>query len=225
MKSDLSVSRAERPWIELVVPCTREAAEGTVLFINQIDGDLDVDLRYSIGMAFRELLLNAVEWGGRLDPRHRVRITCVRTDRMLMYRIADPGPGFTFENLDHAAITHPDDPIGHMKVRDEKGLRAGGFVCLVADRDLSAKGVPVTFFGRNSRMPAGPAALSVRTGAPLIPVTLYYEGPDLVITFHDVVDKEGGLAAMTQRCADAFAEGIAAHPQDWHMMQRIFLDS
>ncbi|MEU4606479.1 phosphatidylinositol mannoside acyltransferase [Kribbella sp. NPDC023972] len=103
-------------------------------------------------------------------------------------------------------------------------LRAGGFVCLVADRDLSERGVPVTFFGRPSRMPAGPAALSLRTGAPLIPATLHYDGPDLVITFHDAVDSDGGAAAMTQRCADAFAKGIAAHPADWHMLQRIFLD-
>jgi len=103
-------------------------------------------------------------------------------------------------------------------------LEAGGFVCLVADRDLSESGVPVTFFGRPSRMPVGPAALSLRTGAPLIPATLHYDGPDLVITFHDAVEPEGGTAAMTQRCADAFAQGIAAHPQDWHMLQRIFLD-
>ena len=103
-------------------------------------------------------------------------------------------------------------------------LRAGGFVCLVADRDLSERGVPVEFFGRKSRMPAGPAALSVRTGAPLIPATLHYDGPDLVITFHPPIPREGGPAAMTQRCADAFAEGIAAHPQDWHMLQRIFVD-
>ncbi len=103
-------------------------------------------------------------------------------------------------------------------------LRAGGFVCLVADRDLSERGVPVEFFGRKSRMPAGPAALSVRTGAPLIPATLHYDGLDLVITFHPPIPRDGGPAAMTQRCADAFAEGIAAHPQDWHMLQRIFLD-
>jgi lauroyl/myristoyl acyltransferase len=103
-------------------------------------------------------------------------------------------------------------------------LRGGGFVCLVADRDLSERGVPVTFFGRQSRMPAGPAALSVRTGAPLIPATLHYDGPDLVITFHETIERDGGPAAMTQRCADAFAEGIAAHPQDWHMLQRIFVD-
>ncbi|MGW1347067.1 phosphatidylinositol mannoside acyltransferase [Kribbella sp. NPDC002412] len=103
-------------------------------------------------------------------------------------------------------------------------LRAGGFVCLVADRDLSERGVPVTFFGRPSRMPGGPSALSLRTGAPLIPATLHYDGPDLVITFHDTIDPDGGIAAMTQRCADAFAKGIAAHPQDWHMLQRIFLE-
>ncbi len=113
-----------------------------------------------------------------------------------------------------------DDVTGVLADR----LRAGGFVCLVADRDLSERGVPVTFFGRPSRMPAGPAALSLKTGAPLIPATLHYDGPDLVITFHDVVDPEGGAAAMTQRCADAFALGIAEHPQDWHMLQRIFLD-
>jgi phosphatidylinositol dimannoside acyltransferase len=103
-------------------------------------------------------------------------------------------------------------------------LEAGGFVCLVADRDLSERGVPVTFFGRPSRMPAGPAALSLRTGAPLIPATLHYDGPHLVITFHDAIDPDGGTDAMTQRCADAFAKGIAAHPEDWHMLQRIFLD-
>jgi KDO2-lipid IV(A) lauroyltransferase len=103
-------------------------------------------------------------------------------------------------------------------------LRAGGFVCLVAERDLSERGVPVTFFGRPSRMPAGPAALSLRTGAPLIPATLHYDGTDLVITFHDTIEPDGGAAVMTQRCADAFAEGIAAHPEDWHMLQRIFLD-
>jgi KDO2-lipid IV(A) lauroyltransferase len=103
-------------------------------------------------------------------------------------------------------------------------LRSGGFVSLVADRDLSERGVPVKFFDRQSRMPAGPAALSVRTGAPLIPATLHYDGPDLVITFHDPIDRTGGPARMTQRCADAFALGIAEHPQDWHMLQRIFLD-
>ena len=80
----------------------------------------------SVAFAFRELVMNAVEWGGQLDPNRRVRITCVRTERLLMYRIADPGPGFRFDDLEHAAIAH-DDPVDHMKVREQKGLRAGGF--------------------------------------------------------------------------------------------------
>ena len=81
--------------------------------------------------ACRELLLNAVEWGGQLDPKRKVRIACVRTNRMLIYRIADPGPGFQLKGLDHAAIAHPDNPLEHLRIREEKGLRAGGFGILM----------------------------------------------------------------------------------------------
>jgi anti-sigma regulatory factor (Ser/Thr protein kinase) len=73
-------------------------------------------------------LLNAVEWGGKLDPSRTVRIACLRAKRMVMYRIADPGPGFNIENLPHAAVGQPvDAPIAHMEVREAKGLRPGGF--------------------------------------------------------------------------------------------------
>jgi PAS domain S-box-containing protein len=113
-------------WVELLVPCTREAAEQIQQVVARLGADLPEDVLESVAFAFRELVMNAVEWGGQLDPSRRVRITCVRTDRMLMYRIADPGPGFTFENLDHAAITH-DNPLDHVLIRDAKGLRPGGF--------------------------------------------------------------------------------------------------
>ena len=90
------------------------------------------DVRESIGYAFRELLLNAVEWGGKLDPTRTVRISCLRAKRMLLYRIADPGPGFNIEDLPHAAIGQPpDDPIAHMQVREAKGIRPGGFGLLM----------------------------------------------------------------------------------------------
>jgi anti-sigma regulatory factor (Ser/Thr protein kinase) len=85
----------------------------------------------SVAYAFRELLLNAVEWGGQLDPDRKVRIACLRTNRMLMYRIADPGPGFNFDNLAHSAISHPDQPVEHMRIREEQGLRPGGFGILM----------------------------------------------------------------------------------------------
>jgi CheY-like chemotaxis protein/anti-sigma regulatory factor (Ser/Thr protein kinase) len=128
----VEVISARPEWVEIVVPCTREAAERIQTVMAQLDTDLPGDLRDTIGYAFRELLLNAVEWGGRLDPKRKVRIACLRTQRMLMYRIADPGSGFKIDDLPHAAICHgPDDPIGHMLVREEKGIRPGGFGLLM----------------------------------------------------------------------------------------------
>lgn len=113
-------------------------------------------------------------------------------------------------------------------------LSEGAMVPLVADRDLSRRGIEVTLLGETTRMPPGPAALAMRTGAALIPTTLFYEGdePDhrLVIHFHPEVDASAGgargaerAAILTQCVADAFSEGIAAHPEDWHMLQPLFL--
>jgi DNA-binding response OmpR family regulator len=124
----VEVVSARPEWVELVVPCTREAAEHINTVVSELDSNLDSEVRESIAYAFRELLLNAVEWGGRLDPKRKVRISCLRCKRMLMYRIADPGPGFKIEELEHAAIGQPaDDPIKHMQVREQKGIRPGGF--------------------------------------------------------------------------------------------------
>ncbi|MFP5219965.1 MAG: phosphatidylinositol mannoside acyltransferase [Actinomycetes bacterium] len=102
-------------------------------------------------------------------------------------------------------------------------LRAGGALCLLADRDLSARGVGVDFFGARARMPAGPAALALRTGAVLLPVTLSFRDDGWRATVHTEVPHTD-VAQMTQRLADAFAEGIAAHPADWHMLQRLWLE-
>ncbi|MEU6487729.1 phosphatidylinositol mannoside acyltransferase [Streptomyces sp. NPDC046887] len=108
-------------------------------------------------------------------------------------------------------------------------LRAGGLICLVADRDLSSSGVEVDFFGEQARMPAGPAMLAQQTGAVLLPVTLWYDTASMRGRVHPPVDipAEGTRAEksalMTQSLADAFAEGIAEHPEDWHMLQRLWL--
>lgn len=109
-------------------------------------------------------------------------------------------------------------------------LRSGGLVCLVADRDLSASGVEVDFFGDTARMPAGPALLAQQTGAALLPVTLWYDGTSVMrARIHPpVAEPETGTraektSAMTQALADAFATGIAEHPEDWHMLQRLWL--
>jgi anti-sigma regulatory factor (Ser/Thr protein kinase) len=128
----VEVISARAEWVELEVPCTREAAEHLQTVMSQLDANLPADVRESIAFAFRELLLNAVEWGGRLDPKRKVRISCLRAKRMLMYRIADPGHGFRIEDLPHAAIGQsPDDPIAHVNVREARGLRPGGFGLLM----------------------------------------------------------------------------------------------
>jgi anti-sigma regulatory factor (Ser/Thr protein kinase) len=127
----IDVLSAQPNWVELLVPCTRDAAEGIHQVVARLGADLPNDVLDSVSYAFRELLLNAIEWGGQLDPTRKVRIACVRTDRVLIYRIADPGQGFTFDDLAHAAVSHPDDPIGHIRSREEKHLRAGGFGILM----------------------------------------------------------------------------------------------
>ncbi|MEU6702886.1 phosphatidylinositol mannoside acyltransferase [Streptomyces wuyuanensis] len=108
-------------------------------------------------------------------------------------------------------------------------LRDGRLVCLVADRDLSASGTEVKFFGETARMPAGPALLAQQTGALLLPVTLWYDGPVMRGRVHPPVDvpetgtRDEKTSVMAQALADAFATGIADHPEDWHMLQRLWL--
>jgi lauroyl/myristoyl acyltransferase len=109
--------------------------------------------------------------------------------------------------------------------RLEEWVSGGGLVCLLADRDLSRTGIEVQLCGQPARMPRGPALLARRTGAALVPATLHYAGPEMVITLHPPVEhREGdeGLAAMMQDVADSFTRELRAHPEDWHMMQRVF---
>ena len=122
------VVSAHPKWLELVAPCTLEMADRIQSFVMHLDAHLPEDVREAVAQAFRELLTNAIEWGGKLDPNRKVRISCVRAKKMLFYKIAAPGTGFDIDGLRHAAISNPaDDPIRHLIVREEKGLRPGGF--------------------------------------------------------------------------------------------------
>lgn len=99
-------------------------------------------------------------------------------------------------------------------------LRDNRFVCLMAERDLTRNGVEVDFFGEPTRMPAGPASLAIETGAPLHPAHVHYDGEDCVVEVFDALDTSSGdVGVVTQALADRFAENIAAHPADWHMLQ------
>jgi len=123
----IEVISARPDWVELLAPCSIDVANRIQGFMMTLEADLPEKVRESVGQAFHELLFNGVEWGGRLDPSRKVRISCIRTRRMLLYRIADPGDGFDIDGLSHAAINNPeDDPLQHALVREEKGLRPGG---------------------------------------------------------------------------------------------------
>jgi KDO2-lipid IV(A) lauroyltransferase len=111
--------------------------------------------------------------------------------------------------------------------RLEDYLAEGRLVPLLSDRDLSRTSVEVMLCGARARMPRGPAVLARRAGVALIPVTMAYRGDDLEITFHapvEHVEGEAGLTVMMQTVADRFTDGIRADPQDWHMMQRVFVE-
>ncbi|WP_439032789.1 phosphatidylinositol mannoside acyltransferase [Gordonia terrae] len=110
-------------------------------------------------------------------------------------------------------------PFGRLAER----LRAGGIVCLLGERDIARHGVPVTFFGEQTRMPAGSARLAIETGAALMPAHHWFEeSPRSRMYCGEPIDVSGGVAAATQALADAFAANIAAHPADWHMLQPLW---
>jgi KDO2-lipid IV(A) lauroyltransferase len=124
------------------------------------------------------------------------------------------------------ATTGGPHPFGVMAQR----LRAGKLICIVADRDLSDTGVEVEFFGEKALLPAGPAALAVQTGAALMPVSCWFVGESewAAHVYDEIpVPAEGSrkekAAAMTQALATVFERAIREHPEDWHMLQKVFV--
>jgi KDO2-lipid IV(A) lauroyltransferase len=105
-------------------------------------------------------------------------------------------------------------------------LRANGAVCLLADRDLTPSGVEVTFFGERTRMPAGPAYLAATTGAALLPVGLWFTEHGHALRIHPPIPVRdtAQIPVATQAMADVLAGDIAAHPADWHMLQKLWVD-
>lgn len=133
---------------------------------------------------------------------------------------------------------HPLTGTNGVFVELIRAVRGGGFVPLLADRDLTDKGVVVDFCGDRASMAAGPAALALATGTSLYPARVFYERhpdpPRGSSGFRLVVDlaapapvpagsREHQIQAMTQYCADAIGEVVTARTEDWHMLQRVFL--
>jgi lauroyl/myristoyl acyltransferase len=109
-------------------------------------------------------------------------------------------------------------------------VQAGAIVPLLADRDMSTRGIEVDLFGGTAKIPAGPALLALRTGAPLYTTAMWFEGDrararidgPLEVPTDGPLDER--VRRLTQQVADGLAVGIAAHPEDWHMLQRVWID-
>ena len=102
-------------------------------------------------------------------------------------------------------------------------------IALVADRDLSDSGIPVSFFNRKTRMPAGPAILAIKTGIPLVVAHISYTATGIHIDFTEVKpwlsgDDDEKISKTVAAMAAVFERGISAHPQDWHMLQKIWVE-
>jgi DNA-binding response OmpR family regulator len=134
----IEVLSARPEWIELRVPCDPAAIDPLERLMSQLKTDLPRLTRESVTYAFREMLRNAIEYGGHNDPKKFVEVGYLRSPRVIMYRIKDPGEGFSIESLyppegPTAAFLNPqDDPMYHERVREEQGLRPGGFGILIA---------------------------------------------------------------------------------------------
>jgi CheY-like chemotaxis protein len=128
----IEVVSATPEWIGVIVRCDRGTADRLVQFFHEF-ADLSDPEKEHVGTAFREMLLNAMEHGGDFDPTQFVEISYVRTQKMVICRIKDPGQGFSLEEIHHAAVTNPSyDPIRHTLLREAQGMRPGGYGILLA---------------------------------------------------------------------------------------------
>lgn len=127
---------SDRPdWIELRVPCDLNAVEPIQRFLAHLHDHIPQETREAVGGVFRELLNNAIEHGGKCDPSKRVEIKYIHLKRAILYSIKDPGEGFNIREIEHAAFANPpDQPTRHMEVRQQLGLRPGGFGIMLASQ-------------------------------------------------------------------------------------------
>jgi CheY-like chemotaxis protein len=124
----IRVLSAEPNWVVLRFPCDMQTAARVENVVEQLNKSLPLEVREPVRMAFHELLMNAIEWGGRLNPYALAQIDRLCTRKFIMCRIADPGEGFDPANLEREAITvRAAAPIAHSQTREKKGLRPGGY--------------------------------------------------------------------------------------------------
>jgi len=134
-KDDIELISGLPDWLSLRVASRQLSAARLVRFMDELQAGVSADTRQGLLLAFRELLLNAMEHGAGLGSGRTVEVAAVRTERAIVFHFRDPGEGFQRDQLQHAAISNPpDDPVRHMERRQAIGMRPGGFGMLIARR-------------------------------------------------------------------------------------------
>ncbi len=132
-RQDITLESATLDWVTLSVRARFTAGERVVQFLRELTEEFPPVETEELAAAMREILLNAIEHGGRTDANQKVRLNFMRTSRAVLCSIRDPGDGFALEAIPHAAVSNPpEDQIRHAEVREERGLRPGGFGILMA---------------------------------------------------------------------------------------------
>jgi anti-sigma regulatory factor (Ser/Thr protein kinase)/CheY-like chemotaxis protein len=130
----IEILAAAPHWVRLCVRCDVVAANRLVQFYREASDLPDAETE-EVATAFREILLNAMEHGGKFDPSQHVEVSYVRTQRMILCKVKDPGTGFSLDELKHSALANPpEDPFRHMEEREKRNMRPGGFGILMSKK-------------------------------------------------------------------------------------------
>ncbi len=129
----IEVMSAHRDWVSVRMNCQMLTVERLVSFLGELQSGLTESPCEELTMAFREILMNAVEHGAEFQSSKVVDVAAVHTARAIVFYVRDPGSGFRWETIPHAAVSNPpEDPVRHFAVREQEGMRPGGFGILVA---------------------------------------------------------------------------------------------
>ena len=132
-RDDIHFVSGNADWFSLRVRCKMQTVDRLTQWLRELEHDMNPKDREDLVIAFRELLANAIEHGGRHDPDQMLQISRLRMRRARAYHIKDPGPGFSLADLPHAAISNQgDNPLHHVDVRNQRGIRPGGFGILLS---------------------------------------------------------------------------------------------
>jgi DNA-binding NarL/FixJ family response regulator len=130
----IEILSATPNWVRLAVRCDIVAANRLLQFYREASDLPDVETE-EVAAAFREILINAMEHGCNFDPTKHIEVSYVRTRRMVLCKVKDPGTGFSLEELKHSALANPpDQPFLHMSEREDRGMRPGGFGILMSKK-------------------------------------------------------------------------------------------